>query len=62
MPFYTGLKQDGIIMINSKTPINFSKDEEREMAEKGAKIYYLPATEIDGSLTVETGWNHHDQQ
>jgi len=33
-------------MINSKTPINFSKDEEREMAEKGAKIYYLPATEM----------------
>ena len=23
MPFYTGLKQDGIIMINTKTPIPF---------------------------------------
>jgi len=46
MPFYTGLKQDGIIMINSKVPIPFSKDEEREMAEKCAKIYYLPATEM----------------
>jgi len=46
MPFYTGLKDGGIIMINSKTPINFSKDEEREMADNNAKIYYLPATEI----------------
>ena len=46
MPFYTGLKQDGIILINSKVPIPFSKDEEREMADKGAKIYYLPATEM----------------
>ncbi len=46
MPFYTGLKQDGIIIINSRTPIPFSKDEEREMADVGAKVYYLPATEI----------------
>lgn len=46
MPFYTGLKDGGIIMVNSKTPIHFSKDEEREMADNHAKIYYLPATEI----------------
>ncbi|VAX30086.1 Pyruvate:ferredoxin oxidoreductase, gamma subunit [hydrothermal vent metagenome] len=46
MPFYTGLKQNGIIMINSKTPIPFSKDEEKEMADNNAKIYYLPATEM----------------
>jgi pyruvate ferredoxin oxidoreductase gamma subunit len=46
MPFYTGLKQDGIILINSKKSINFVPDEAREMEEKGAKIYYLPATEM----------------
>lgn len=46
MPFYTGLKQDGIILINSNKPINFVPDEAREMEEKGAKIYYLPATEM----------------
>jgi len=46
MPFYTGLKQDGIILINSNQPINFVPDEAREMEEKGAKIYYLPATEM----------------
>jgi pyruvate ferredoxin oxidoreductase gamma subunit len=46
MPFYTGLKQDGIILINSKKPINFVPDEAREMEEKGSKIYYIPATEM----------------
>ena len=46
MPFYTGLKQDGIILINSNKPIDFVPDEAREMEEKGAKIYYLPATEM----------------
>jgi pyruvate ferredoxin oxidoreductase gamma subunit len=46
MPFYTGLKDGGIILINSKTPIPFTKDEQREMDENNAKIYYLPATEI----------------
>ena len=39
MPFYTGLKQDGIILINSNKPIDFVPDEAREMEEKGAKIY-----------------------
>ena len=46
MPFYTGLKQDGIILINSNKPIPFVPDEAREMEEKGAKIYYIPATEM----------------
>lgn len=46
MPFYTGLKQGGIILINSKTPLKYSLDEERELEEKEAKLYYLPATEI----------------
>ncbi len=46
MPFYTGLKQGGIILINSKTPLKFSRDEQRELDEKEAKLWYLPATEI----------------
>jgi pyruvate ferredoxin oxidoreductase gamma subunit len=46
MPFYTGLKDGGVILINSKTPIPFTKDEQREMDANNAKIYYLPATEI----------------
>jgi len=46
MPFYTGLKQGGIILINSGTPLKFSRDEQRELEEKEAKLWYLPATEI----------------
>ncbi|MBI4388838.1 MAG: 2-oxoacid:acceptor oxidoreductase family protein [Nitrospinae bacterium] len=46
MPFYTGLKKNGIIVINSKTPLRFSLDEQRELDENGARIYYLPATEL----------------
>jgi len=46
MPFYTGLKQRGIILINSKKPIPLSIDEERELEEKEARVYYIPATEM----------------
>ncbi len=50
MPFYTGLKQEGIILINSKKPIPFTRDEQRELEEKEARIYYLPATEMANEL------------
>ncbi len=46
MPFYTGLKQGGIILINNKVPLTFSPDETRELEEKEARIYYLPATDL----------------
>ncbi len=46
MPFYTGLKKSGIILINSKTPIPLSRDEEKELQDQEAKIYYIPATEM----------------
>lgn len=46
MPFYTGLKDDGIILINSEQPIAFSGDEVRELKEKRAHLFYLPATRI----------------
>jgi len=46
MPFYTGLKEGGHILINSSKPIDFVPDEARELEEKKANIYYLPATEL----------------
>ena len=46
MPFYTGLKKGGIIIINSKNPIPFNKDETRELEENDAYLCYLPATEL----------------
>ena len=50
MPFYTGLKQGGIILINNKTPLKYSIDEQREMEEAEAKVYYLPATELANDI------------
>jgi pyruvate ferredoxin oxidoreductase gamma subunit len=50
MPFYTGLKPGGIIIINSRTPIPFSKDEAKELEDNGAQICYLPATEMANDL------------
>ncbi len=46
MPFYTGLKKGGIILINNNKPLKYSIDEEREMKEAEARVYYLPATEM----------------
>jgi len=46
MPFYTGLKQNGIIVINNKKPLKLIPDEEKELKDKGASVYYLPATEM----------------
>jgi len=50
MPFYTGLKQGGIILINSKTPLKFSRDEQRELDEKEARLWYVPATEMANEI------------
>ena len=46
MPFYSGLKPNGVVLINSDTPIKLVPDEERELRERNAKIFYLPATVI----------------
>ena len=45
-PFYTGLKDKGVVLINNTKPIPFVPDEARELKEKGARIYYIPATEM----------------
>lgn len=46
MPFYSGLKEGGIVLINHEVPLNLIEDEERELREKKAKVFYLPATKI----------------
>ncbi len=46
MPFYSGLKPDGVVLINSDHPINLVPDEVRELKERNARIYYIPATTI----------------
>lgn len=46
MPFYQGLKQDGVIMINSDRPINFTDEDVEEMEKLNARIRYLPASKM----------------
>lgn len=46
MPFYSGLKQGGIVLINSGKPIALKPDEERELLERDAKVFYIAATEM----------------
>ena len=46
MPFYSGMKKGGIILINSATPLRYSIDEQRELDDNKASLYYIPATEM----------------
>jgi pyruvate ferredoxin oxidoreductase gamma subunit len=46
MPFYFGLKEDGIVLINHDGPMKLEPDHQRELQERRAKLYYLPATKI----------------
>ena len=41
MPFYFGLKEDGIALINNDGPMKLHKDQARELEERRAKLYYL---------------------
>ncbi|HSV87755.1 MAG TPA: 2-oxoacid:acceptor oxidoreductase family protein [Bacteroidales bacterium] len=46
MPFYSGLKDDSVILANSPNPISLGADEERELLEKRTRVYYLPGTQL----------------
>lgn len=45
MPFYSGLKENGLVIINSSQPI--LSDEEKEGLDKlGTSVFYIPASEL----------------
>jgi pyruvate ferredoxin oxidoreductase gamma subunit len=46
MPFYSGLKEDSDILINSPNPLRLGGDEERELCERRARVHYLPAVQL----------------
>ena len=46
MPFYFGLKEDGIALINNDGPMKLHRDQARELEERRAKLYYFPATKL----------------
>lgn len=46
MPFFDGLRENGILLINSDGPIGLSEENLRWLAAKKASIWYVPATKI----------------
>jgi pyruvate ferredoxin oxidoreductase gamma subunit len=46
MPFYWGLKPNGVVLINSETPVDMIPDQKRELEENNARVCYVPATKI----------------
>lgn len=46
MPFFDGLQEDGIILINSNEIIDFKQAEKDRLKQLKAEIYYVSATEI----------------
>ena len=46
MPFYFGLKEDGIALINNDGPMKLHRDQARELEERRARLYYFPATKL----------------
>ena len=50
MPFHFGIKDNGIILVNSREPIVLPPDEQKELDRKNVKTYTFPAT----LLAIET--------
>lgn len=46
MPFFWGLKKDGVVIINSETPVPMLEDDIRTLHELNARICYIPATKL----------------
>lgn len=44
MPFFDGLQQNGIILINSEETIAFDQSHIDQLTQLKAKVYYIPAT------------------
>jgi pyruvate ferredoxin oxidoreductase gamma subunit len=46
MPFFDGLQENGIILVNTDTFPELSKDDLENLLRLKAKLYYLPATQL----------------
>lgn len=44
MPFYSGIRENGIIIVNSTVDIELEKEDQEFFKAKGVKIYFVPAT------------------
>jgi len=46
MPFFSGLKKNGVIIVNSAHKIEFSEDEKASLKKLNAQVFFIPATDI----------------
>lgn len=46
MPFYDGLKKEGILIINAEKPLHLSDEDEDNLSTLKAQLFYIPATSI----------------
>jgi len=46
MPFFSGLKKNGTIVVNSEEEIAFGEDEKARLRDLKARVVFIPATEI----------------
>jgi pyruvate ferredoxin oxidoreductase gamma subunit len=46
MPFFSGIKKNGVILVNSKKVLTFTEDENQRLKDLNVKVYFIPATDI----------------
>ncbi len=46
MPFYWGLKPNGVVIINSETVVPLARDQEKELDDMNAKVFHVPASKL----------------
>jgi pyruvate ferredoxin oxidoreductase gamma subunit len=46
MPFFEGLQNGGIIIVNSDEPLPLRKDDLEKLRELNARLFYIPATQL----------------
>src|SRR2546422_2371061 len=59
MPFYFGLKQNGVLLINHDGPMKLPPQETNELKERNAKLYYIPATQLSLKVAVPRLGTHN---
>lgn len=45
MPFFSGIKRDGVILVNSDRPLDFSDEENKRLHDLNVSVHFFPATD-----------------
>lgn len=45
MPFFSGIKKNGVILVNSEKPLEFADDENKRLNALNVSVYFFPATD-----------------